>query len=133
MVERLRREPGARGLVTGNGWYLTKHSALVLASARRERGPIAPSDGAPAPDVPETTASTGPTEGPARLETYTVIYDREGAPQRGIVLGSTLAGRRFVANTPDERGFLEAFVAVENVGRRGRVRVVDGQNRFEPS
>ena len=33
MVGRLRENPGDRGLVTGNGWYLTKHSAAVLSSA----------------------------------------------------------------------------------------------------
>jgi acetyl-CoA C-acetyltransferase len=131
MVERLRREPGARGLVTGNGWYLTKHSAVVLASAPREAA-VAPAPPERSAEVPETTASTEPAEGRARVEAYTVLYDREGAPARGIVLGSTLAGRRFVANTPDERAFLEAFVAVEGVGRSGRVRPVDGLNRFEP-
>ncbi len=133
MVERLRREPGARGLVTGNGWYLTKHSALVLASAPRERGPLAPAPPTPSPEISEATAATEPAEGPADVEAYTVLYDRDGAAKRGIVLGSSLAGRRFVANTPDERAFLEAFVAVENVGRRGRVRPVDGQNLFEPA
>lgn len=131
MVERLRSDPGARGLVTGNGWYLTKHSAVVLASAASEHGPIAPAVAAPSPAVPDDTASTQPAEGPAALEAYTVLYDRDGAPVRGIALGRTQAGRRFVANTPDERAFLEAFVAVENVGRRGRVRCVDGHNRFE--
>jgi acetyl-CoA C-acetyltransferase len=131
MVERLRCEPGSRGLVTGNGWYLTKHSAVVLASAPREAA-VAPAPPERSAEVPETTASTEPAEGRARVEAYTVLYDREGAPARGIVLGSTLAGRRFVANTPDERAFLEAFVAVEGVGRSGRVRPVDGLNRFEP-
>jgi acetyl-CoA C-acetyltransferase len=133
LVERLRAGPGARGLATGNGWYLTKHSAVVLASAPREGGPIAP----PAPDppaaIPEATASTEPAEGRATLETYTVLFDREGAPARGIALGRTEAGRRFLANTPDDSAFLEAFVAVENVGRRGRVRPVDGRNLFEPA
>jgi acetyl-CoA C-acetyltransferase len=128
---RLRAEPGARGLATGNGWYLTKHSASVLASAPRE-GAIAPEVAAAPPAIPDAAASTDPAEGPARLETYTVLYDREGAPVRGIALGRTGSGRRFVANTPDDRAFLEAFVAVENVGRRGRVRCVDGYNLFEP-
>jgi acetyl-CoA C-acetyltransferase len=131
--ERLRREPGARALVTGNGWYLTKHSAAVLASAPRPGGPLAPRGAAPKPALPEATASTEPAEGDAVLETYTVLFDRDGAPVRGIALGRTAAGRRFVANTPDERAFLEDFVAVENVGRRGRVRCVDGRNRFEPA
>jgi acetyl-CoA C-acetyltransferase len=128
---RLRAEPGARGLVTGNGWYLTKHSASVLASAPRA-GAVAPEAAAAPAEVPDETASTDPAEGPARLETYTVLYDREGAPARGIAIGRTASGRRFVANTPDDRAFLEAFVAVENVGRPGRVRPVDGRNLFEP-
>lgn len=132
MTERLRREPGARGLVTGNGWYLTKHSALVLASAPREAGAIAPAAAVPEASAPEDTASTAPAEGIATLEAYTVLYDRDGAPSRGIVIGRTAQGRRFVANTPHERGFLEAFVAVENVGRGGRVRARDGHNLFEP-
>jgi acetyl-CoA C-acetyltransferase len=119
--------------VTGNGWYLTRHSAIVLASAPRERAPSPPEAPPPEPVIPETIATTEPAEGPARLEAYTVLYDREGAPVRGIAVGSTLAGRRFVANTPDERALLEAFVAVENVGRAGRVRPVDGRNLFEPA
>jgi acetyl-CoA C-acetyltransferase len=133
MMERLRRDPGARGLVTGNGWYLTKHAAVVLASAPLEGRAIAPAVEAPDAAVPDATASTGPAEGPAALESYTVLYDRDGAPSRGIVVGRTDAGRRFVANTPDERASLEAFAAAENAGRRGRVRPVDGRNRFEPA
>jgi acetyl-CoA C-acetyltransferase len=131
-VARLRAEPGARGLVTGNGWYLTKHSAVVLASAPRPGGPLAPAPEELKAALPETTASTEPADGAAVLETYSVLFDRDGAPTRGIALGRTDAGRRFVANTPDDRAFLEAFVAVENVGRRGRVRCLDGRNLFEP-
>ena len=36
MVVKLRKERGSKGLVTGNGWYLTKHSAAVLASESPE-------------------------------------------------------------------------------------------------
>ena len=31
MVERLRKEPGAYGLVTANGGYLTKHASGVYS------------------------------------------------------------------------------------------------------
>jgi acetyl-CoA C-acetyltransferase len=132
MVEKLREAPGSRGLVTGNGWYLTKHAALVLSSAPREGDVVGHAAPVPEPSLPDDTASTGPAEGRAALETYTVVFDREGAPIRGIAIGRTDAGRRFVARTPDDRAFLEAFVAVENVGRPGRVRAEDGQNLFEP-
>jgi hypothetical protein len=62
-----------------------------------------------------------------------VSYGRDGAPQRGIVVGSLASGERFVANTPAERDFLEAFVAAEQVGRAGVVRPAGERLRFEPS
>ena len=72
-------------------------------------------------------------EGAAVVETYTVIYGRDGAPERGIVIGRLDDdGTRFAANTPDDREALEAFVAVENVGRRGRVTLREDKHLFEP-
>jgi acetyl-CoA C-acetyltransferase len=134
MVERVRSRPGARGLLTGNGWYLTKHSATLLASAPPEREGWS-SDGAGPPDreVPETTHSTDPAEGRAVVRTYTVVYDRDGAPARGIVLGDTAEGRRFVANTPEDRDVLESFAAVDELGREGALRHEEGRNLFDPS
>ncbi len=132
MVARVREEPGASGLVTGNGWYLTKHSATVVASAPGQGLP-APAGPVAVPRVPDAAASTEPTTGPAHLETYAVNYDRDGAPVRGIVIGRTREGRRFVANTPDDRRLLEDFVAREEVGREGRLRAEDGRNVFDPS
>jgi acetyl-CoA C-acetyltransferase len=132
-MDRLRETPGAVGLVTGNGWYLTKHSATVVASAPPPPG--APRDVAEAPprEVPADTQSTRPVEGRGTLEAYTVLYDRAGAPVRGVVVGRTSEGRRFVANTPEERELLEAFAAREQVGRQGRLRHRDGRNLFEPA
>ena len=136
MAERLREHPGSKGLVTGNGWYLTKHAASVWSSERKpgglpRNGLVNPLPGdqmerAPAPAVTEA-------HGPGSIETYTVVFDREGAPARGIVLGRLLDGRRFLANTPDERSLLESFVASEEVGREGKLSHQDGLNRFDPS
>jgi acetyl-CoA C-acetyltransferase len=118
-------------MVTGNGWYLTKHAATVLASAPREAGgemPMPEGGGA----VPEDTHSTDPVQGRGTLEAYTVVFDREGAPERGIVVGRTDEGRRFVANTPEDRKLLEDFVKVEEVGRAGLLRREDDRNLFFP-
>ena len=134
MVERVRAEPGAEGLVTGNGWYLTKHTATVVSSAPRERDDWpAPASSTGEAEARPTTSSTDPAEGRATLETYTVLYDRDGAPERGIVLGRTAEGRRFVANTPADRALLEAFVATEQVGREGTLRREEGRNVFDPA
>jgi acetyl-CoA C-acetyltransferase len=118
--------------VTGNGWYLTKHSACVASTASPE-----PRASRPAPPPKATRRDPEPPayeiHGRGRVEAYTVQYDREGAPTRGIVLGRSDEGRRFMANTPDDRALLESFAAVEDVGREGRLSVVDGHQVFEPA
>jgi acetyl-CoA C-acetyltransferase len=135
LMDRLRERPGSLGLVTGNGWYLTKHSACVLASrppqARRAGGPVAPAAKA-------TPAGTAPprlveeARGRARIVTYTVVYDRAGAPARGIVVGDLEDGGRFLAHTPDDGAVLEELVTREGVGRAGRVEPRDGRNLLTP-
>ncbi|MCP4039539.1 MAG: acetyl-CoA acetyltransferase, partial [bacterium] len=69
----------------------------------------------------------------AVVETYTMVYDREGRPARGIVIGRTEEGVRFLSNTPDDLAINERVVADEFVGQSGRVRHIDGANRFEPT
>lgn len=124
MCQVLRENPGDKGLVTGNGWYLTKHSAAVLSSAPRTNGDAVD---ALQKDLPSKQMDTAPrpvqedAEGRAHVEAYTVSYDRDGCPMRGIVVGSTESGRRFIANTPDNVNFLEAFVSEEQIGCRGTV------------
>ena len=130
LCERLRERPGSLGLATGNGWYLTKHSAVVLGSAPPDRPPGAAPD---APALPPPVELVDEARGEAAVESYTVLYERDGAPARGIVIGRTADGRRFLANTPEDRAVLEDLVAREGVGRRGRVEPLDGRNRFTPA
>ncbi len=131
MADRLREAPGSRGLVTGNGWYLTKHSACVLASAPRASGPsalpppAARSAGPPARTVPEAS-------GRGRIEGYTVTFSRDGAPERGIVIGRLAGGERFLANTPSDPPTLEDLMSKEAVGRAGDVTYENARNVFRP-
>lgn len=136
MADRLREKPGSKGLVTGNGWYLTKHAASVWSTERKPGGLPVGTLPADRPSKGVTTAPAKVDEGAAgkgTVEAYTVVYDREGAPARGIVLGRTAEGRRFLANTPADRGLLEAFVAAEEVGRSGMLSQRDGMTVFDPS
>jgi acetyl-CoA C-acetyltransferase len=124
MVRRMRAGEGGTGLLYGNGEYVTKHHALVLG---RRPGPFAtyPADERaprqaeldrrPAPDL--VAAPTGP----ATVETSTVVYDRDGAPERGIVIGRLGDGRRFVANIPGVAEQLDRLVDpdVQPVGLTG--------------
>jgi acetyl-CoA C-acetyltransferase len=136
MADKLRRRPQARGLVSGLGWYLTKHSiGIYSANApehawnRHDPRPLQREiDAAPHP------ASTVEPSGPGTIETYTVIHDREGAPALGIVIGRLDDGRRFIANTPSDRALLEDMERREMIGARGRVehRAAQATNRWQP-
>jgi acetyl-CoA C-acetyltransferase len=133
MVAKLRAGPGTVGLITGLGWYFSRHAIGIYSGAP----PIRPWRRAEAYDgAIDGTGAPPPlaveSRGPAVIETYTVMHDHDGMPIRGLVIGRQEDGRRFLANTPDDRGVLEGLMAAEGVGRRGRAAVRDGINRFDP-
>lgn len=136
MVERLRQAPEKLGLVTGLGWFVTKHSAGVYG-ARPPSGPWRRAD--PAVDQAALDAIPSPAlaeaaDGPASIETYTVVFNPQGEPERAIVIGRLDSGVRFFANTEADPALLRAMCSQEFVGRRGRVRhdPASGRNLFLP-
>ena len=132
VVGRLRSASEGQALVTGNGWYLTKHSAAVLA-ATPPAGGVADAAGPVSIDPADagSLVVSEHVEGQGRVEAYTVLHGRDGAPARGIVLGRLAAGDRFLANTSTDRTFLEDFMREERVGAEGVVRNDDGRNFFD--
>ncbi|HXA39515.1 MAG TPA: acetyl-CoA acetyltransferase [Phenylobacterium sp.] len=135
MAGKLRAAREAYGLVTANGWYLTKQSTGVY-SARRPKRPFERQDPkvlqAEIDALPHPVVTEAP-QGPARIETYTVVHRREG-PFMGIVIGRDEAGRRFAAYTPNDPATLAGLEQGEQVGRTGRATPgADGQpNLFIP-
>lgn len=131
MVRRLRAG-GSTGLLYGQGEYVTKHHALIL-----RRTP----DGEPADyDVQaEAEAAMAPApvvvdryEGPLTVETATVIYDRQGQAETGIVIGRTSDGARTMARTEDA-ATIATLTDLERspVGRSGDARLGgDGLSRI---
>lgn len=124
MVDLLRRDPTAKGLVTALGWFITKHSVGVYSGSpptREWSRDVQCYD--EAPDVARAPQLLAEADGVASIETYTVVHGRDGAPERGIVIGRLDGGRRFLANIPAaDRAALDALEREEGVGRRGRVR-----------
>ena len=100
MADKLRDSGGGKGLVTGNGWYLTKHSASVWSteagSGDLRRGLL---EDLPSREL-DTKARpvTDDVSGSASVLAYTVQYDREGAPSRGIFVGDTASRGRCYAS-----------------------------------
>ena len=105
MVRAMRGGSGRRvvGLLHANGEFLTKHHAIVIATA-------APPAGCPIVNLnlqPELDAAYGEVppflevhEGPSAIETYTATYGRDGTPERGLLVCRTPEGKRHVAIVP---------------------------------
>lgn len=136
MATMLRGKSSLKGLVTGNGWYLTKHAATVLSSDPHPGG--TPRSGL-IDELPSKSMETAAcvvneqATGSGVVEAYTVKYNRDGSPETGIVLGKTDSGDRFLANTTADKEFLNEFVKTEQVGSSGILSIVDGKSLFVPN
>lgn len=134
MVRALRGGDAEVGLLYGNGGYLTKHHTLIVGRAQ-------PACGRHQPDRPSERQADldrrpGPgiarrPNGPATVETFTVVYDRDGAPERGVVIGRLDEGGRFAARVAAgaSDGVSAGMVSgtEEPIGRGGAVTSVEGQ------
>jgi acetyl-CoA C-acetyltransferase len=119
------RERGQKGLLFANGGFATHNHAIVLS-----RDPVAPetvlqpfdyqaeADAARAPAPALVEGYTGP----GTIETYTVLYERDGRPRFGAIVGRTPGGERFLAKVPATDAAGIAFLtdgASEPVGAGG--------------
>lgn len=132
MVERLRSHTGKFGLCTGNGWYVTKHSAGIY-STEPTRGAWQRED--PKTYQREIDAMAHPQvvekpDGAASVETYTVVTDRKGN-RFGIIVGRLENGARFLANSPDDEATLDMMMREEILGRKGTVTPGTPTNLFQ--
>ena len=133
MVERLRKNPGSLGLVTANGWYLTKH-ALALYSTTRPNSPFDLSDAtalnAEIASLAHPIMDPKP-EGKGVVDTFTVIFGRDGQPEYGLVIGTLYNSRRFVAHIKADRELLEKMTREDPIGLRGTVVYGETINVFD--
>lgn len=135
MVEVLRQHPGKTGLVTGNSFYMTKHSAAVCSTRPPENNAAATADISlcqKAVDLRPKHKMDPRPSGRATVETYTVIYDRSNSPGKGVVIGKEENGKRFAAYTPPDQRLLSAMVGEDFCGVTGTVVSKDNVNTFTP-
>jgi acetyl-CoA C-acetyltransferase len=128
MARTLRAHPGERGLIYGQGGFVSKHHTLVLSThvppttLAAEYSVQAKADaarGAVPPLNPDYT-------GPATVETYSVHYARDGGVLHGVVvLRTPEGGRSMAAVPPDDEATLACLTAPETsaVGATGHVRI----------
>jgi acetyl-CoA C-acetyltransferase len=130
--DRLCRQPG-HALITGVGMHLAKHVAAVWSSAPRTSAGTMP----PEPDALQAEVDVRQPRrpvlttwsGPASVLAYTVAHGRDGAPQQGLVVLDTAAGRALArVHEPDllvdaeSRELVGELVKVTSDGKRNEAR-----------
>jgi acetyl-CoA C-acetyltransferase len=129
VVGELRERPGEFGLVWANGGYVTKHafgvySTMPTASFRHDK-PQEQIDALPRRDLAEPADASGP----ASVEAYTVMFDREGAPEQAFAACLLADGRR-AWGTSGDPATVDALCVGEWVGSSVRL-TDDGSLRLD--
>jgi acetyl-CoA C-acetyltransferase len=112
VVQTLRKDPGARAITVGVGWYATTHSTGLFGSEplpggfRRLRPSLA---GAP------MCAVAADYEGGGTIETYTVSHARDGHAEQAFLAVRTPDGARAWATSTDA-DLLQALETEELLG-----------------
>lgn len=129
MVERLRSEPQAYGLVLANGGFLSKEAVGIYSARPVTDWTVYKDNPAQARVDAQPRITRVHESGRAVIESYTVSYKR-GKPERGIVIAH-MGKARVLASTPrDDRA--EAVIAAlldparEPLGRTVQIES-DGQ------
>src|SRR5437660_2613293 len=131
MVRRVR-DGVQHGLLYGQGGFVTKHHGLVL-SPEQSTGPLSESvsvqtiadrDRKPAPKFDEQPSGKG------TVESFTVIYDRDGGVKHGAVILRTAANDRTLARVPaDDKPTLKRLLDLDRspIGITGTIaKAADG-------
>jgi acetyl-CoA C-acetyltransferase len=133
MVRALRERGRGLGLLYGQGGFVTKHHGLLLG----RQSDVPPqltadysvqslADGRRGAVPPVTEHHSGP----AVVETFTVVYDRDGSPRFGTVVALTETGERLLArvDASDEQTLQELTRLDRSpVGRAGIVASLAGE------
>ena len=119
MVDRLREHPGEPGLVTGLGWFSTKHAWGTYST----EPPAEDFQYASVQDRVDAQPKVAvrQEDGPITVETYTVVHDRSGDPTRLVVAGRHGDGTR-VWSTTNDVATMTAAELTEIIGLTAHVR-----------
>ena len=131
MVEKLRLDPGAFGMVSGVGMHMTKHAFGVYRSARPDEEAVARLAALTAVTNPPSPAP-GKTiqdvySGDAEVVAYSVVHARSGEPEWALAVCDLPDGERAYARV-EEPAVLTDMEKEEWVG--ASVRLNTGEDRI---
>jgi acetyl-CoA C-acetyltransferase len=132
IVEQLRAHPGTFGFIGANGGFLSKYSVGIYSTKPTEfkkcdSKPLQEKINAlPAPVI------TDRPNGKGTIETFTLIYGKDGKPATGVVIGRLQADNsRFIAvNQDGDTATLEKMAANDPLGASIEVTATEKANRF---
>lgn len=138
MVRSLRDRPADQALLYGQGGYVTKHHALVVGCRPAEapwlmlNKDVQDEAEAMRGDVPRHDAGYA---GSALIESFSIVFDRDGQPGHGSVIGRTPDGTRaFGKINVADADAIAALLSLDStpIGLPGRVSVGDdGLQRWQ--
>ena len=123
MIEKLRKDPDALGLVEALSWFVSKHSVGLYSGSPGDIPWVPAKGGNLKGDIQECEPVKVVEEagGRGRVESYTILYKRDGDPYEGVVIGREASNNRFLAKVRPEKGLLEAMTRDDIIGIQGRV------------
>src|SRR5262249_17988269 len=126
MTERLRRDPGSMGMVSGVGMHMTKHVFGVYSTTP---GPLAPP---PQVAAPASSPVVAAHDGPGEVAAYSVVHGRDGAPTHALLVCDLGGGSRAYARSSDPE-LCERAESEEFVGGRVLLESVEVDGAFGPA
>ena len=121
MVGVLRGDPGALGLCSANGGYLSKLSLGVYSATPPEEPFQVVSAQAEVDAGPHRAVDDAP-DGWGTIESYTVMHDRAGDATEGILACLMPDGRRAWGIVADDADVLREMTTEDMIGRDATLR-----------
>jgi acetyl-CoA C-acetyltransferase len=116
MTERLRESREDYGFLTGVGWYMTKHANALLSTRPPERPYAHAEPQAEVDALPRREIAAEPADTEEPIESFTVVYERDGTPGRAIFSTLRPDGSRALGSSGDAET-IQALLAGEKAGQ----------------
>ncbi len=128
-VERIRKNPSLKIMVHANGGVNTKQSIGIYGSKPSpnpwgERDDSAVQKAILKNSLPELVIRA---TGKLTVEAYSIDFDRQGKPEKGLVMGKLDNGGRAIAIIDTFGGILDRFEEINFVGLSGEISYNEGR------
>lgn len=112
------------GMITSLGWFFHKNAVGIYSASPKEtdlfRYDLEDEKDFLVGDEPVSIATN--VSGKGVIETYTIIYSKDGHPSYAVIYGKTDEGLRFIAQTPTDTDIFNALSAQNQVGKTVRLK-----------